>query len=359
VRLRQNSGTGYVDIGTTFADSTGKFTFSVGLSLGPNAFQVLATDAAGNVALSGATIFNNAPPTVAQSIGPVTVPANSGPSTFDLSQVFADENNNEPVVKIDTSLGTIFVQLFEDRAPLHTANFLSYVNSGAYDNALIHRLIPGLVAQSGGFEFLPAGDDGNPNTTNFQTITAGPSVTNEPGLPNSRGTVALAKLPPPSQGGPPNGGPDSGTDEFFFNLADNVGGAPSLDTQNGGFTVFGQVTGNGQQVLDAIAQVPTFDLPEFQGVPLRNNFSGTSFQDATANNVVLFNSITRLADPLTYTVVSNDNPGLVTVTPPAQGGSQLQLAYTQNTTGTANIVIRATDVDGSFVDHSFTVTVTP
>jgi peptidyl-prolyl cis-trans isomerase A (cyclophilin A) len=98
-----------------------------------------------------------------------------------------------------------------------------------------------------------------------------------------RGTIAMAKLAAPADGGPPNGGPNSATSEWFFNLSNtNPGTCPlGLDCQNGGYTVFGRVLGTGMTVVDAIAALQRFDLDPppaetFDTVPLR---TGTTLAD--------------------------------------------------------------------------------
>lgn len=336
VSLRRNTGAGFVEIATSTAGASGQFSFDTALAVGPNALKVFVTDAAGNVGESGATLTLNQAPTVAAPIGTVTVPADAAPTTIDLANVFADADNSQPVVRFDTVFGPVLVQLFEGRAPRHVANFLSYATSGGYDTTFIHRVATGFVVQGGGFRFVNGG------TPNFVDTPENAPVLNEPGLPNSRGTIALAKQP---------NNPNSGTDEWFFSLADNVA---NLDNQNGGFTVFGQVIGTGQQVLDAIAGVPTFDLTPFESVPLRNNFTGTTIQDATANNFVLVNGVARLANPLTYSVVSNSNEAVVTA---AVVNGQLQLTPAAGATGTATVVVRATDPDGTSVTDTVTVRV--
>ena len=137
-------------------------------------------------------------------------------------------------VIIATPLGDVDVDLFEDAAPATVANFLSYVNNGSYVDSFIHRSVPGFVVQGGGFTFKGGV---------VAAIPTAPPVINEPGLSNVRGTIAMAKV---------GGNPNSATSQWFINLADN----PGLDTDNGGFTVFGQVTGAGMTVIDAIAALP-------------------------------------------------------------------------------------------------------
>jgi cyclophilin family peptidyl-prolyl cis-trans isomerase len=170
------------------------------------------------------------------------------------------------IVRFQTSLGSIDVRLYDERTPLNVANFLNYVTNNRYDGTFIHRSIPGFVIQGGGY-FYNAQNNTAPHIQQFD------QVMNEPGISNLRGTIAMAKLPPPEDGGPINGGPNSATSEWFFNLSNN--NAIDLDVQNGGFTVFGRAVGNGMNIVDAIAALPRFDLdppPQetFDTVPLRN-----------------------------------------------------------------------------------------
>src|SRR5262245_2471294 len=142
-------------------------------------------------------------------------------------------------VRMSTSLGVIDIELFDAEAPATVANFLNYVTSGVYVNSFIHRSVPGFIIQGGGY-----GWDGSQNR--YYNVPANPAVVNEysPNRSNRRGTIAMAKL---------GGDPNSATNQWFFNLADN---SANLDNQNGGFTVFGRVIGNGMQVVDAIAARP-------------------------------------------------------------------------------------------------------
>jgi cyclophilin family peptidyl-prolyl cis-trans isomerase len=150
---------------------------------------------------------------------------------------------------------TVFIELFDDR-PLTRDNFLQYVDGGHYDESLVHRLARNFVLQGGGFypEFQdepppvnvslnPAARvdlDGNPATPN---PTVNNEFTNLPFRSNLRGTLAMAKSA---------GNPNSATSEFFFNIGNNGGTSPNgLDFQNGGFTVFAQVAGDGMNVIDA------------------------------------------------------------------------------------------------------------
>ncbi|MFB3892021.1 MAG: peptidylprolyl isomerase [Phycisphaerae bacterium] len=172
------------------------------------------------------------------------------------------------IINFDTVMGSFDVELYDSRTPLTAANFLAYANSGAYANTFIHRSMPGFVEQGGGY-----GVSGNYITLVPQQAP----VVNEPGISNTRGTIAMAKL---------GGDPNSATSQWFFNLVDNT----FLDdpSNNGGYTAFGQVLGNGMDVVDAIAALPVYDLsgflPAFKDLPL----TGPYFD---ANHLVMIRSV--------------------------------------------------------------------
>jgi len=124
------------------------------------------------------------------------------------------------------------------------------------------------VVQTGGFRFRPCSnliyDPANP--CGPLPIRQGPPVPNEPGISNTRGTLAMAKL---------GGDPDSATNQWFVNLSDN---SEALDAQNGGFTVFGEVLGDGMEVVDRIAGTPAYNLGGYAGsIPLRDYSPGLGF----------------------------------------------------------------------------------
>lgn len=152
-----------------------------------------------------------------------------------------------PKVEFVTSEGSFVVELDGRRAPLTTQNFLQYVNDGFYDGTVFHRVIPGFVAQAGGFD-----------TSMVEKKTRGPIV-NESGngLSNRRGTIAMART----------GHPHSATAQFYINLADNSNLDPS--PRRWGYCVFGQVVG-GLEVLDRIAAIETSARDPFpQDVPVK------------------------------------------------------------------------------------------
>ena len=202
-------------------------------------------------------------------------------------------------IKMDVTIGnqssnSIYFELYDNVAPVTVNNFISYVSSGDYINSLIHRSVSGFIVQGGAFTYNPNYDSdarfigmsgnlvefadpvtgelgvrpigetyfvdankdgvadvdasGNVITrinSGLSTITEREPITNEFSLSNTRGTLAMATL---------SGDPNSATSQWFINLADNSG---NLDTQNGGFTVFGQVLGNGMDFFDAVSNLAT------------------------------------------------------------------------------------------------------
>jgi peptidyl-prolyl cis-trans isomerase A (cyclophilin A) len=178
------------------------------------------------------------------------------------------------IVEFQTAEGNFQVNLYDNATPETVANFLNYVNNGAYTSSIFHRSVPGFVIQGGGFTVNVA--------AGLDTIPVNAAVVNEPEFANVRGTIAMAKLA---------GDPNSATSQWFFNLADNTA---NLDGQNGGFTVFGEVVGNGMDVVDAIAALPVYDFGGVTAeIPLRN-YTQADFDARTPvdeNNFVMINAI--------------------------------------------------------------------
>jgi len=158
-------------------------------------------------------------------------------------------------VRVITSLGNFSIELFDDVTPVTVANFLNYVNSGRFNGTLIHRSVSNFIIQGGSFSF-------DASSRKIVSVATDAAIQNEFNVPNTRGTVAMAKL---------GGDPNSATSGWFVNLADN---RENLDSQNGGFTVFGRVIGDGMTVVDSIAAQPTFTLAGRTDFPLINYVSG-------------------------------------------------------------------------------------
>ncbi len=134
------------------------------------------------------------------------------------------------IVRVDTPMGHFDIELLEDVAPNTTANFLRYLRDGDYDNTFIHRSERRFVVQGGGFAFV----DGE-----VVEVPADAAIANEFGRSNLRGTVAMARVA---------GEPDSAQSQWFVSVTDNA----FLDDTDGGFTVFGQVIGDGMRVVEQI-----------------------------------------------------------------------------------------------------------
>ena len=179
------------------------------------------------------------------------------------------------IVRFDTSLGVFNVELYDDDAPITVANFLAYVNGDLYENSFIHRSVPlpapGFVIQGGGFTY----DQPQVEATDFPSIPTFAPIVNEssPLISNLRGTIAMART----------SDPNSATSQFFINLSDNSAYLDKSDV-NDGYAVFGEVTGLGMAVVDAIAGVPIYNFtnfttgePTFSELPLRN-YSNAEYQ---------------------------------------------------------------------------------
>ena len=143
-------------------------------------------------------------------------------------------DNLFPIVKIETSMGDIEVELNRMRAPISSNNFLRYVLEGEYDGTIFHRVMPGFVVQGGGY------------TKEIEEKTLHDNILNESGngLQNIPGSIAMARYDDPH----------SATRQFFFNMSNNTSLNPG--SRNWGYTVFGSVV-SGMEVLEAIAGVET------------------------------------------------------------------------------------------------------
>lgn len=160
------------------------------------------------------------------------------------------KDTENPVVVIDTSMGSIKLELYADKAPITVKNFLEYVDKKHYDGTIFHRVINDFMIQGGGFE------------PGMKEKPTGAPIKNEAGngLSNVRGTIAMARTP----------NPDSATAQFFINVKDNkfldrTGDSP----RQAGYAVFGRVI-DGMEVVDKIKQVPTGSRAGHDDVPLQD-----------------------------------------------------------------------------------------
>lgn len=150
-----------------------------------------------------------------------------------------------PIVVLRTNSGDITLELYADKSPITVANFLSYVDSGYYDNTIFHRVISNFMIQGGGY---------TPDLVEKPTLDP---IVNESRnrVHNLRGTIAMART----------SDPDSASSQFFINHRNNLrlDWAPGRD----GYTVFGEVI-DGMSTVDFIATVPTRPRGMFPNLPV-------------------------------------------------------------------------------------------
>lgn len=293
--------------------------------------------------------------TVGVAIPDLTPTAGSTGAVVDLSSAFTDPTTSGAAVSFTTDFGVIDVILYDNAVHTTTDNFLHYVTTGKYNNTIFHRSVENFVVQGGGYALSDLANH----------ISTFGSVINQFGISNTRGTIAMAKL---------GGDPDSATSEYFFNAADN---SSNLDSQNGGFTVFGRIVGRGLNVVDAINSLVTRDLSgfnsAFDNLPLKNYNPDPDHNPLTAppvplvSNTVLVKKVASMTVPITpvagnpesvlhFSIIGNDRPDLLSAT---LAGSKLNLHFAPGVTGVANLKIRATDIDGTTADQNFDVKIEP
>ncbi len=174
------------------------------------------------------------------------------------------ESKMNPVIIMKTSMGTMKLELFEDKAPVTVKNFLSYVDDKYFDNTVFHRVIKKFMNQGGGFD---ASDPIKQKKTKAPIINESSN-----GLKNDRGTICMARTPDPN----------SATSQFFINVVDNA----SLNRTEGnpGYAVFGKLI-EGMDVLDKINSVPTGNA---KAIALNGDKPmETTFQDVPVTKIVV------------------------------------------------------------------------
>lgn len=151
-----------------------------------------------------------------------------------------------PKVLIETNLGAFTVALNSEKAPITVHNFLRYVKDGSYVGSIFHRVIPGFMAQGGGFD------------QQMNRLKSYAPIENEAsnGLKNDTATIAMART----------SNPDSATRQFFINFSDN----DFLNQTGGqaGYAVFGKVV-KGFNVVEEMAKAPTHSLGQMRDVPVK------------------------------------------------------------------------------------------
>ena len=203
------------------------------------------------------------------------------------------------IVEFQTNKGNFEVNLYDQTTPKTVANFLQYLNDGDYANVIFHRSVSGFVVQGGGFAYN--------NSLPLLEVHSNPPVANEPVYSNVKGSIAMAKL---------SGDANSATNQWFFNLANN---SSNLDNTNGGFTVFGEVIGDGMSVINNIASTTRYNLGgAFAEIPLQN-YDGVSEPDGT--NFIIISAII-ITDTTVASAASLNPPKTTrsTSTPSTGGG---------------------------------------
>ncbi len=158
--------------------------------------------------------------------------------------------SEHPIVVIDTSMGPIKVELYQNKAPITVKNFLQYVDDKQYDGTTFHRVISNFMIQGGGFE---------PGMKKRSETRAPIKNEGGNGLRNERGTIAMARTSEP----------DSASTEFFINVVDNKFLDRPDSPDKVGYAVFGKVI-DGMKVVDKIREVETVRDVPVQDVIIRS-----------------------------------------------------------------------------------------
>jgi len=342
---------------STTADAQGKYVFAnFALNEGNNTLQVRTSRNAETVEKQFVVVRDNQDPTFQAPAAAVELfrglaPADQTKVALDLWSIFLDADMNNSLVRLATNEGNVDIELYDKESPRTVANFLNYVESGAYNNTIFHRRDTNFVLQGGNNSF----NGTSPNVT-LPEIPESPSVLNEysDSRPNVRGTLAMAKRGPDPGDPPDNQTINSATNNFFVNLKDNTN---ILNTsQNGGFTVFGKITDETMDVVDDLVAIPVQNRGgAFNQIPLQN-FNGTFPGNLTPDNLAFISSATvlRQVEDLTFSNITTSNPNVtatvennrIILTVPAAGAV------------TTQITITATDRAGSSVTGTFTVNIT-
>ncbi|MGH1460405.1 MAG: peptidylprolyl isomerase [Neptuniibacter sp.] len=178
---------------------------------------------------------------------------------------FASETN--PMVVMQTNLGTVKLELFPEHAPVTVKNFLNYVDSGFYEGTIFHRTIAGFMIQGGGY------------TEDLNLKKPGSAIKNESrnGLSNLTGTIAMART----------SHPHSATSQFFINVVNNR----NLDASGNrfGYTVFGRVR-EGIELVKKISRTPTIAKGQHRDAP---------------KNAIVIQKIVRVEEATTSSTVND------------------------------------------------------
>ncbi|WP_076586411.1 peptidylprolyl isomerase [Vibrio ostreicida] len=149
-----------------------------------------------------------------------------------------------PKVEFETNIGAFTIELNQEKAPISVENFLKYVKDGSYVGTQFHRVIPGFMAQGGGFN------------QEMKQLPSYEPIKNEAsnGLKNETATVAMART----------NNPDSATRQFFINYVDNS--FLDYDQRPPGYAVFGKVT-RGFDIVQNMTKQGTKTVGRYRDVP--------------------------------------------------------------------------------------------
>ncbi len=276
----------------------------------------------------------------------IEIEANSSSKTIPLSVFFTSEEIDNQIVRFTAQYddGNALITknldfaLLANRTPITRTNFLSYVTDGSYINSFIHRAVQNFVIQGGGFALSSQG---------IVNVPTKPPIVNEPGISNTLGTVSMAKL---------GGDPDSATSQFFVSVANN---ASNLDFQNGGFTVFAQITRDtlpNAQLFSNPAEFPPLNFGgALTNTPIHNSFDSSQSQ-VPSSKFILFPSVTRQPLPPNQASTSPTLTYSIT-TPPATAfasatinPTNLSITPAANARGLGTVTLQATDSVGNTVN---------
>lgn|GEM_PF-1310694 len=260
------------------------------------------------------------------------------------------------VVEMATQAGTgssvrsLFLELYDQAipgrsaAPISTANFLSYVNAGAYDSSIFHRATdfagdagPAKFLQGGGFT---ADAEGWGNVATVAPINLEWAANR----PNAKGTISYART----------SDVNSATSGFFFNVVAN----PSFDAVGNQYAAFGRVVGDGQAILDSYAAFRRVNAsavtPAFATLPV-SSVDGITYENLPDRLVTVLSAGVVASPATAFSLTATSSaPTIASVVVDAAG--KLQLAVGQ-TRGSATITVTGTDLSGASVQDTFTVAV--
>ncbi len=282
-------------------------------------------------------------PTLVQPLPAQTLAVGGTGATTDLRQHLAVPGVvGREFAQFETVVGRFNVELRDDVAPRHVANFLAYVQANTYANSFLHRAAS---FEGGAVSIVQGGGYGFRIPFEIFTIQKRAPVALEYNLANARGTLAAART----------ADINSATSEWFFNVRDN---STILNRSNGGgYTVFGRVLGTGLTVVDAMAALSRVNAGSpFNELPVRN-FTGGNVGEA---NLVTVTAVRQIS---LYPV--GDSPAIVQYAAESSapnvataGTNGSNLVITPVGPGTTNVTVRATDTNGNSAQTTVAVTVT-